>query len=346
MATEQLFDYNSSFGVLRTNPKLTGNLKLTLDSTGGMWFNSMDVNPTLSLQKYKKFSITGKNTYAKDVYNFFDEGKTPNDVIFQVGNFTNGASQPADNFSSQYDFFYGSGASTLIDRNYTENFKYFQPLWIRDVLPEFFVIFKVPQPLSYPYPTNVTTISDGVQYKVIASPNSTTPFIIKYWDNQTSRFIEYADGEFFYGNSIYNTYTVVQGSGVVTEMNELKYYDEVNNVEDFFNSKVLPYAQVISTFDLRSNTPIGAYIRSLVNNPGFSNNPIDVSFQPNTFSYFNGVSIKEGVLTQKGELLNSYFTSAASSSQIDFEEYVTDGFSRNGIICPNVLNLEFLFSDS
>ena len=101
MATEQLFDYNSSFGVLRTNPKLTGNLKLTVDSTGGMWFNSMDVNPTLSLQKYKKFSITGKNTYAKDVYNFFDEGKTPADVVFQVGNFTNGASQPADNFSSQ-----------------------------------------------------------------------------------------------------------------------------------------------------------------------------------------------------------------------------------------------------
>jgi len=345
MATEQLFDYNSSFGVLRTNPKLTGNLKLTLDSTGGMWFNSMDVNPTLSLQKYKKFSITGKNTYAKDVYNFFDEGKTPTDVIFQVGNFTNGASQPADNFSSQYDFFYGSGASTLIDRNYTENFRYFQPLWIRDTLPEFFVIFKVPQPLSYPYPTNVSTVSDGIQYKVIASPNSTIPFIIKYWDNQTSKFVEYVDGEFFYGNSIYNTYTVVQGSGVVTEMNELKYLDEVNNVEEFFNSKILPNAQVISTFDLRSNTPIGAYIRSLVNNPGFSDNPIDISFQANTFSYFNGVSIKEGVLTQQGELLNSYFTSTASSSQIDFEEYITDGFSRNGIICPNLLNLEFLFND-
>jgi hypothetical protein len=298
----------------------------------------------LSLQKYKKFSITGKNTYAKDVYNFFDEGKTPNDVVFQVGNFTNGASQPADNFSSQYDFFYGSGASTLIDRNYPENFRYFQPLWIRDTLPEFFVIFKVPQPLSYPYPTNVSTVSDGIQYKVIASPNSTIPFVIKYWDNQTSKFIEYVDGEFFYGNSIYSTYTVVQGSGVVTEMNELKYLDEVNNVEEFFNTKILPNAQVISTFDLRSNTPIGAYIRSLVNNPGFSDNPIDISFQANTFSYFNGVSIKEGVLTQQGELLNSYFTSTASSSQIDFEEYITDGFSRNGIVCPNLLNLEFLFN--
>jgi len=39
----------------------------------------------------------------------------------------------------------------------------FSPFWIKDVLPEFFVIFKVPQPLSYPYPTNVTTIVRGTQ---------------------------------------------------------------------------------------------------------------------------------------------------------------------------------------
>ncbi len=75
MAAEKLFDYNSSFGVLRTNPKLTGNLKLTLDSTGGIWFNSMDVSPELSSQKYKKFRVTGKNPYAKDVFTFFDQDK-------------------------------------------------------------------------------------------------------------------------------------------------------------------------------------------------------------------------------------------------------------------------------
>ena len=345
MAAEKLFDYNSSFGVIRTNPRLTGNLKLTLDSTGGIWFNSMDVSPELSNQRYKKFRITGQNPYAKDVYTFFDEGKTPNDVVFQVGNFTDGSTQTAETFNLQYDFFYGSGASTLVDRNYEENFKYFQPLWIKDVLPEFFVIFKVPQPLSYPYPTNVTTIVRGTQYKVIQNPGSTDPFIVRYWNPETSSFSNYVDGEFFYGNSIYNTYTIVQGSGVVTEMSELKYYDEVNDVETYFNSKILPYAQVIATFDLRSNTNIGGYIRSLVNNPGFNPSPITFTPESNGFTYFNGVSINEGVLTQKGELLNSYYTSAESSSQIDFEEYMTDGFSRNGIICPNLLNMEFLFND-
>ena len=345
MASEQLFDYNSSFGVLRTNPKLTGNLKLTLDSTGGVWFNSIDSNVTLSQQKYKKFRITGKNPFAKDVYTFFEDGKTQNDVVFQVANLTNGSTQPSDTFTGQYDFLYASGASTLIDKNYDENFRYFQPLWVRNVLPEFFVIFKIPGPLSYPYPTNTTVIADGSQYKVIQQPGSTTPFKIKYWSTSSNSFVTYGDGEIFTGNSIYSTYEIIQGEGVVTLMNELKFYNNVNNIESFFNSKILPYAQVISTFDLRANTTIGSYIRSLVNNPGFSESPITFSLGENGFTYFNGVSISEGVLTQKGELLNDYYSSASSSSQIDFEETITNGFSRNGIICPNLLNLEFLFND-
>ena len=128
-------------------------------------------------------------------------------------------------------------------------------------------------------------------------------------------------------------------------MDELKFYDQVSDVKSFFNSKILPYAQAIATFDLRSNTLIGSYIRSLVNNPGFRESPISFSLDSRGFTYFNGVSISEGVLTQKGELLNDYLSSASSSSQIDFEEYITDGFSRNGIICPNLLNMEFLFND-
>lgn len=346
MAAQKLFDYNTSFGVIRTNPKLTGNLKITLDSSGGIWLNSMDVNPTLSLQKYKKFRVTGQNTFGKDIYKFFDDGSLANDVIFQVGNFTNGATQTASTFSQQYDFFYGSGASTLIDKNYPENFRYFQPLWLRSSLPDFFVIFKVPGPLSYPYSTNVTTIENGTQYKVVQDPSSSVPFVVKYWNDRTNSFSQYLDGEFFTGNTIYSTYEVLQGSGSVVEMDELKFYSDVNDIESFFNSKILPYAQTVATFDLRSSTPIGKYIRSIFNNPGFSESPINYSLQPNTFTYFNGVSVKEGVFTQKGEILNSYFTSPESSSQIDFEEYITDGFSRNGIICPNLLNLEFLFNDA
>jgi hypothetical protein len=69
MAGEKLYDNNTSFQLLRTNPKLSGNFRISVDSENKVWFNSLDVNTTLSDKRYKKFEITGKQTYAGDVYN-------------------------------------------------------------------------------------------------------------------------------------------------------------------------------------------------------------------------------------------------------------------------------------
>jgi hypothetical protein len=346
----KLFDSNSSFGVLRANPKISGNVKISLDSDGGVWLNSMDANPILSDQRFKKYRVTGQNTYGKDLQRFFSIGKNLQsslnpDVIFGAGKFTDGENKPVENFSSQYDFFYGSGASILIDRNYTENFRYFQPLWLRDELPEFFVVFKVPEPLSYPYSTNQTQIINGSQYKVIQDVSSAEVFQIAYGKDSLGNDLIYSAGQFFTGNSVYSTYTVLNGTGKVVLMDELLYQPEVDNVESFFNSKILPYASVISTFDLRENTTIGKYIRSITNDPSFSQAPIEFSYEINSYTYFNGIDIQTGAMTKKGELLYDFLISNESTPQIDFENYITNGFARNNIIAPNILNLEFLFND-
>lgn len=347
----KLFDSNSSFGVLRTNPKISGNVKITLDSEGGVWLNSMDANPILSDQRFKKYRVTGQNSYGKDIQKFFSGDKTSreslnNNAIFEVGKFTDGENKPVENFSAQYDFFYGAGATTLVDRNYPENFRYFQPLWLRDELPEFFVVFKIPEPLSYPYSTNQTQILDGIQYKVIQDVSSAEVFQIAYGKDSFENDIIYSAGQFFTGNTVYSTYTILSGTGKVALMDEILFQPEVDDVKSYFNSKILPYATVISTFDLRDNTTIGKYIRSVSNDPGFNQSPIQFSYQLNTYTYFNGIDVQTGAMTRKGELLYDFLISNQSTPQIDFENYVTSGFSRNGIIAPNILNLEFLFDDS
>ena len=60
MAEAKLFDYNSSFSVVRTNPKITGNLKITVGSSGSVSFNSMNANRILSNDRFKNFNITGE----------------------------------------------------------------------------------------------------------------------------------------------------------------------------------------------------------------------------------------------------------------------------------------------
>ena len=353
MAEPKLFDYNSSFSVLRTNPKITGNLKITVDSKGGVSFNSFSANNTLSSNTFKKFNITGKNSFNVDLYNFFQQGQTPTESIFEVAKKTNGDSKTATAYGDQYDFFYGSGASLFIDPNYPESFSYLSPLWIKDQIPDFFVIFKVPGPLSYTYSKNETTITEGLIYKVVANYDSTyinsstgnPDYKISYGKDPLGNPYYYEDGDIFKGNTLYSSYSSIEGSGKVVIFDELYNLGQVDDVETTFKEKILTNSSVIKTFDLRENTIIGSYIRSIVNNSNFSKSPIDINWSPNGYSYWNGVDVKNGIFTSKGEILYDYLRSADSDSMIDLENYITSGFSRNGVICPNLLNLEFLFDD-
>jgi hypothetical protein len=138
----------------------------------------MDANQTLSNDRFKNFNINGENTFALDVFNFFDKGKLASNIIFDAARFTRGDREVSKIFSDQYDFFYASGASALADKNYKESFSYFAPLWLKSEIPDYFVIFKVPGPLSYDYSKNETLIEEGVRYKTVKNyPNLQLPLL-------------------------------------------------------------------------------------------------------------------------------------------------------------------------
>ena len=343
MASPKLYDYNSSFTLLRTNPALSGNVKITVDSKGGVWLNSFDADPLLSSDRYKKYNVSGDKSYAEDLFSFFGTDVSPS-VIFKVNKTTEGDKKSGNNFDEQYDFFYTSGAQTLVDKNYDEDFSYFAPLWLRSEIPDFFVIFKVPGPLSYKYSENQTEILAGINYKVVKKYGQ-DDFVIQYGMDNDRNFLYYSDGDIFVGNGADTTYTIISGEGSVCIFNELYNYNNVTDVETYFTEKILPNSQAIKTYDLREGTHIGNYIRSIFSSIGPSFSPVEVNFGQDSYSYFNGISVSSGVYTRAGEFLRPYFTSPESTPMIDLERYITEGFSRNGIICPNLLNLEFLFDD-
>ena len=49
--------HKTSFGLLRTNPKLTTNVKLIADSKDGLFLESFDANDELSKSKYKGYKV-------------------------------------------------------------------------------------------------------------------------------------------------------------------------------------------------------------------------------------------------------------------------------------------------
>lgn len=139
---------NTSYGVLRTNPKLTTNVKLVTNGTD-LYLESFDVNTQLSNSAYKAFKISGNNTYDHDVYRFYNAGvATPSTIAYQVYQ-KMVDTDVCNTYSDQYDMFYSMGVRSCNSKAYNENMSLLFPLWLKKgMIPNYFVIFKISEPAA------------------------------------------------------------------------------------------------------------------------------------------------------------------------------------------------------
>lgn len=114
---------------------------------------------------------------------------------------------------------------------------------------------------------------------------------------------------------------------------------------EYFFQNIVQKARVIKTFDLTDKSSIGKYIRNHVNDNNFPESPFYLSFDKDENSYWSGISYRNGGFTKKGSDISSEF-GLIDKTIIESEDFITDGFKRNGIVCANILNIEFLFDDS
>ena len=160
LSYKKITPFDTSFGLVRTNPKLTGNVKLVVDANQNLYFESIEASSELANDKYKAYPIDPTSNHDSNLYRFFSNGNTPESIVFGVK--TNVAlDSTSSNFADQYDFSeYFSGARYCISKNYSEKFKYFAPIYLNKEVPEKFVIFKIPgashlpiseTKASYPY---------------------------------------------------------------------------------------------------------------------------------------------------------------------------------------------------
>jgi hypothetical protein len=125
--------------LLRTNPKLSGNIKITVDSNDNVWLNTIDANIELSANKFKKYKVSSNNTYAYDLRKLLDNGNIDPKTLFFMDGQDN--SSVKSEYKEQYKTQYWSGSEYLSSLFYDEEFSVFAPLLIDKTLPDFFVIF-------------------------------------------------------------------------------------------------------------------------------------------------------------------------------------------------------------
>lgn len=223
---------NRSFQLIRTNPRLTTNIKLVVSSDYNLYLESFNSCSDLSKDKYKHYLLKTDSIFEHDFPKFYDGlsktlAYTPytfNDVHIMYNRYEN-----------QFDEMYFSGADEVEDRWYSEEFEYFAPLYVvKNNLPSNFIIMRVDNPVIYKKTGSDYTIdslrNDNFKEEIVdkwkcvtvfdLSDNTNLGKFLKININDNSRFPEYS----LFFDIKYNNFTKYSGmkysDGIYTVANE------------------------------------------------------------------------------------------------------------------------------
>jgi len=119
-----------SFSILRTNVGLTTNVKVMVDSNYNLFLESINSVSNLNIAKYKRFSFNKENYYDELVPYFWNS--IPTQLSYFIKNEDDEEIMSTD-FSSQFDDLYSFGGRNISNnKNYTEEYEYFAPLYINN----------------------------------------------------------------------------------------------------------------------------------------------------------------------------------------------------------------------
>ena len=130
----------SSFMLMRTNPKLTGNIKLVVDSNDKLYLDTFKVSKPLWDRVYRKYPISSEGNYPFDVMTVFS--RLPRQELFRLPGNSLNPHKVFTSYEEQYLTEYEYGAETNTDDMYPENMRLLAPLHLGKNVPDFFCIFR------------------------------------------------------------------------------------------------------------------------------------------------------------------------------------------------------------
>lgn len=131
-----------SFGLLRTNPKLSTNARIMTNGEG-IWLESFNAHETLANESYKHFRVSPDSIYNRDLAKFYAD--TDYSLPYVVGQEYSDMGIK-DRYSQQYETMYWYGCEYIDSLEYDEEMGLLAPLWIGEQFPDYFVIFRIDDP--------------------------------------------------------------------------------------------------------------------------------------------------------------------------------------------------------
>jgi len=114
--------------------------------------------------------------------------------------------------------------------------------------------------------------------------------------------------------------------------------------------KYLEDSNLIRSWSLKPEAPLGKYLATHMADVVKIQAPVFLSLtdpslvkaesDPNTWY---GIAVDKGIVTGRSE--TTYFFNQKADNFTDLNAFVSQGFERNTLLCPNIVNLEYIFSD-
>jgi hypothetical protein len=134
---------DTSYMMLRTNPKFSGNIKLNIDPSNNMFLDTFKVSDILSNKLYRKQQVSANSYFSGDVRKIFSS--LPQGEMYRLdAEDTLNIAIPKTDIWKQYNLNYSYGAKLFQDELYPEDYSMLAPIWINNKLPDYFAIFRVP----------------------------------------------------------------------------------------------------------------------------------------------------------------------------------------------------------
>lgn len=346
---------DKSFQIIRTNPRLTTNVKIVVNSDDNIYLESFNSSKELSDQKYKHVLLNRECLIEDEMPKFYDS--LPKKIAFSPKSELD-VDVMYDAYENQFDNTYYSGANEVEDQWYEEEFEYFAPLYIKkNNIPSKFMIMRVDDAAIYELDGQDYALSnlntENFRSEIIDKWKCATVFdltdktnIGKYFNrniNENDRFPEFS---FFFDTKKYN-YSKWAGmsysTGVYTSselfLDDKLYYENKHfNLEEFItkgfeeNDIIYPYIHNMKfLFDDEPGTPDKFNKYSMNRYYGFyaddfelvktvSSYPFeDIIVGINNESINSSITIKNNIFIQYGEPVNPFVNKSVKEEWIQYK---------------------------
>lgn len=254
-------EHHSSM-LLRANPKLSGNVKLVVDTDYKLYLDTFKANPALNNKNFRKYPISSEGNYPRDIKKVFKNIPIKN--LFGLPENSLKAHKVYNDYKDQYETMYEYGAETNTDSLYSENMKILAPLHIGNDIPEFFAIFRYDDVFNEETYSG-KDINDIEKFKTLIKDSKviktydlrTTTSIGQYLNNYKNmlsnygqcylQFIEqdYNQNSPYYrqGNNIWKGISVDRG--ILVNQSETTYFgskilnSDIPNKQEMFNNYII-----------------------------------------------------------------------------------------------------------